>query len=112
MRASIISRSRRAERGMRGWRSPYNPGGGVVREACAALRLPLDELTRELGMATIFVVTASVISPSGSAWTITSPLWGDESWERGILLCTERVGCLVHSCDHCATAHGESISRP
>src|SRR5712692_5294693 len=76
MRARIISRSRRAGRGIRGRRNPYGCGGGVSFGARIARRGPLeDEIERGDGggMAASFVVTASVISPSGSVWTVTAP---------------------------------------
>ena len=116
MRASSISRSRSAGRGIRGRRSPSGSGGGVSFSARIARRLPLDveevDAARALatGIATILVVADIVISPAGSACTVTASRF-DEG-VSGRCPFDGCNGCEACVSDHCATAQGEVISRP
>src|SRR5713226_5469471 len=112
MRASSISISRSAGRGIRGRRCPYGSGGGVNFGARIARRFPLpleadvEKAARAplAAMAASLVVAVMVISPEGSAWTVTASDIVGPVAGRGPLDC-----CIS---DHCATAQGEAISRP
>src|SRR5579883_289463 len=74
MRARLISRSRRTGRGMGGFLDSCAFAATVFFDGRAPLPFELEELVRAPEIAAILVVIAIVISPSGSAWTVTAPL--------------------------------------